>query len=100
MDAEFLMLRARFAYLSVLIVSLRLYSVGETHAIINVCALPPRESCNKRVSLESLYGICVVCFALLGSPKADITFPKASKPELIEMPSFARSPTAEVRLSY
>jgi hypothetical protein len=29
-----------------------------------------------------------------------MTFPSASKPVLIEMPSFARSPTALVRFSY
>jgi len=62
--------------------------------------LPPNESCNNRVSLESRYGTCVVCLALLGSPKADITFPNASNPELIDIPSFARSPTAADLFSY
>lgn len=35
----------------------------------------------------------------VASPKADITFPSDSKPELIEIPSLARSPVAPVRLS-
>jgi hypothetical protein len=44
--------------------------------------------------------MCVVCFALFGSPKADITFPSASKPELIDIPSLARSPTAADLFNY
>ena len=32
-------------------------------------------------------------------PKALITLPKAKRPQLMEMPSFARSPVAPVRLS-
>ena len=39
------MLRARLAYLSVLSDSSRLTSAGDTHAIITVRELPPRESC-------------------------------------------------------
>lgn len=35
-----------------------------------------------------------------GSPRAEITFPRARSPLLIEMPSFIRSPAAAVRLSY
>lgn len=33
-------------------------SDGETAQIIANLALPPRESCSKKVSLESLYGMC------------------------------------------
>jgi hypothetical protein len=33
------------------------------------------------------------------SPSAEMTFPSANKPQLIEMPSFARSPVAPVRFS-
>lgn len=42
------------------------------NGIINVWAFPPRESCNRRVSFESRYGICVICLALLISPRAEI----------------------------
>ena len=37
---------------------------------------PPKESCSRRVSLESLYGTWLPFFSL--SPKAEITLPKAS----------------------
>ena len=44
--------------------------------------LPPNESANKRVSLESLYGICFL-FEL----KASITLPKAVNDKFIFFPS-------------
>jgi hypothetical protein len=98
--ALFLMFRARFAYLSVFTVSPAFHSAGLTHAIMSVCALPPRESCSRRVSLESRYGTCDMCaLAREGSPRAEMTFPRARRPELMEMPSLTRSPAAAVRFS-
>ena len=47
---------ALLAYFSVLRVSSRLASAGEMQATITVRELPPRESCNRRVSFESRYG--------------------------------------------
>ena len=44
-------------------------------ATITVLVLPPNESYNNRVNLESLYGIC---YDLL-SIKADITLPNVVK---------------------
>lgn len=58
---------------------------------------PPKESWRSLVSLESLYGTWRARFDL--SPRADITFPRASKPQLMEIPSLARSPVAPVRFS-
>ena len=52
---------------------------GETVAIITVLELPPRESCNKRVNIESLYGIKPP----LPSTKEEMTFPKAVRERLI-----------------
>eukprot|EP00123_Amoebidium_parasiticum_P014693 comp22602_c0_seq1/m.34666 comp22602_c0_seq1/g.34666 ORF comp22602_c0_seq1/g.34666 comp22602_c0_seq1/m.34666 type:complete len:333 (+) comp22602_c0_seq1:1550-2548(+) len=95
--ALFLMLRALFAYLSVLRVSGSLMSAGDMHAIISVRLLPPRESCNSLVSFESLYGTWPPLLA--SSPRALMTLPRASSPELIAMPSLARSPVAPVFLS-
>ncbi|CAG8697773.1 33106_t:CDS:2 [Gigaspora margarita] len=37
-----------------------------------ISTFPPRESCNRHVSFESQYGICVICLALLISPRAEI----------------------------
>lgn len=44
--------------------------------------------CNNLVSLESLYGMCV----LLPSTKADITLPKVERDKLIFVASFSLSP--------
>lgn len=52
--------------------------------------LPPNESYNKRVNLESLYGICYD----FPSTKADITFPNAESDKLILVASFNLSPVA------
>lgn len=94
----FLIFRARLAYFKVLSVSRKLESEGETHAIISVCELPPSESCSSRVSLESLYGMWTDF--LDSSPNALMTLPSASRPELMEMPSRARLPSALVRFNY
>ena len=51
------------------------------------------------MSFESRYGMCVTDRALAGSPRAEMTLPSACRPELIDMASLARSPTAAVRLS-
>jgi hypothetical protein len=52
----FLMRQARLAYLRVLLVSSKLVSLLDTQAMSTVRLLPPRESCSRRVSLESLVG--------------------------------------------
>ena len=51
------------------------------------------------MSFESRYGMCVTERALAGSPRAEMTLPSACRPELMDMASLARSPTAAVRLS-
>lgn len=61
-------------------------------AIIIVFVLPPKLSCSRRVSLESLYGTCL----LFPSTRADITFPKALSERLIFEASLSLSPTDPV----
>lgn len=46
--------------------------------------LPPKESYNNLVNLESLYGTCL----LFPSTKAEITLPRAVKDKLIFIASF------------
>lgn len=48
---------------------------GDIIAIKVVLQLPPKESSNKRVIFESLYGIWA--FGYFDSVKAEITFPNA-----------------------
>ncbi len=57
-------------------------------AIITVLELPPRESCNKYVNLESLYGT----WDLFPSTKADITFPNAESERFIFVASNSLCP--------
>lgn len=57
--------------------------------------LPPSESCNNLVSLESLYGIWWV----LPSTKAEITFPRALRERLILVAYFIPYPVAPVLLA-
>ena len=64
--------------------SSKLEVAGLIHAIIKVLEFPPKESDNKRVNLESLYGICLVFLFL--SPSAEMTFPRAKSPELMLIP--------------
>ena len=73
--------RARLAYLSVLSVSSRSASPGDTHASIIVFELPPSESCSSRVSFESRYGtwLCL-------SQRALMTLPSAKAVEAISRP--------------
>lgn len=61
---------------------------------ITVFEFPPKESCNKRVNLEFLYGICV----LFPSTKALITFPRTESERFIFVASFKRIPVACVLL--
>ena len=49
--------------------------------------LPPRESCSRRVSFESRYGMC---FEELSATKDEITFPKADSERFIFVASFRR----------
>ena len=93
------MFLARFAYLSVLRVSSRFASAGEMHATITVLLFPPSESCNSLVSFESRYGTCPPAKRRLSSPSALMTFPSASNPLLIWIPSFRRAPSALVRFA-
>ena len=51
---------------------------------MTVLELPPSESCSNRVSLEFLYGMCV----LLPSTNAEITFPRVERDRLILVASF------------
>lgn len=66
----FWMFLARLAYRSVLSVSSWLQAAGPTLAIMTVRVLPPSESCSRRVSLESRYGMCPLlpstCAAVTG----------------------------------
>lgn len=57
--------------------------------------MPPNESCNNLVSLESLYGIWWV----FPSTKAEMTFPNALKERLIFVAYFIPSPVAPVLLA-
>ena len=59
---------------------------------MTVLVLPPRESCNSRVSLESLYGICED----FPSTNDEITLPNAVSDKLILIPSFNVYPVAPV----
>mmetsp|Transcript_2568 Transcript_2568/g.4731 ORF Transcript_2568/g.4731 Transcript_2568/m.4731 type:complete len:209 (-) Transcript_2568:737-1363(-) len=93
----FLIFLARFAYLRVLSVSSKLVSEGLTHAIISVSLFPPSESCSSRVIFESRNGTWLPL--RFSSPSALMTFPRASSPLLILMPSIMRAPTAPVRFS-
>ena len=63
-------------------------------AIITVFVLPPSESCSRRVSFESRYGMCCD----FPSTSADMTFPSALSERLIFVASFSRSPLACVLL--
>jgi hypothetical protein len=65
---------ARLANFKVWCDSWKASGAGEIMAIIVVLQLPPSESSSKRVSFESLKGMCYL--ALL-SVSAEITLPKA-----------------------
>mmetsp|Transcript_42834 Transcript_42834/g.103442 ORF Transcript_42834/g.103442 Transcript_42834/m.103442 type:complete len:247 (+) Transcript_42834:808-1548(+) len=95
--AVFLIFRALVAYRKVLIVSSILKSAGLTHATMIVRELPPKESCNNLVNLESRYG----GFRLyLGrcSASAETTCPRTNSPLLMLIPSFLLPPSAPVFL--
>ena len=68
---------------------------GETAAIIIVFVLPPNESCNNLVNLESLYGI----WCTFPSTNAEMTFPSALNERLIFVAYFIPSPVAPVLLA-
>mmetsp|Transcript_29607 Transcript_29607/g.66994 ORF Transcript_29607/g.66994 Transcript_29607/m.66994 type:complete len:225 (-) Transcript_29607:513-1187(-) len=89
------MFLALLAYFKVFKLSSELLSTGLTHAIMSVREFPPKLSCSILVSLESRYGTCTECL-FCSSPRADMTFPSASNPEFMLMPSFNRSPSALV----
>lgn len=88
------MFLALFAYLSVLMVSSNWALDGDILAIITVLQLPPNESFNNLVSLESLYGTKNPFFDL--SPRALIQFAKANKERLILAPSLSLRPLFSV----
>eukprot|EP00760_Papus_ankaliazontas_P032813 PhM_4_TR5975/c3_g1_i1/m.58584 len=88
-------------YCSVRSVSSALLDVGATHPMKTVRQFPPRESCSRRVSLDSRYGTwcasccwwwCWVCAS------ARSTFCSARSPALMPMLSLKRSPVLCVRL--
>ena len=56
---SFFIFFALFAYFNVERLSSKLYAEGPILAIITVLVLPPKESCKRRVSWESLYGTWV-----------------------------------------
>ena len=56
MQQRVVVLRTGVTYLSVLLVSSKSISLGLIQLINTVKLLPPRESCNRRVSLLSLQG--------------------------------------------
>mmetsp|Transcript_36114 Transcript_36114/g.118961 ORF Transcript_36114/g.118961 Transcript_36114/m.118961 type:complete len:202 (+) Transcript_36114:2458-3063(+) len=89
--------RARLAYLSVLSVSSMSASLGETHAIISVCALPPSESCSSRVSFESRYGMWPC--RLRASDSEEMTLPSAKSERLMCPVSEAIAPSEHESLS-
>ena len=60
---------------------------------MTVFALPPSESCSKRVSLLSRYGTCVV---FLPSTSAEMTLPSVVRERLILVASLSRWPSAPV----
>ena len=62
---------------------------GETHAIITVLELPPKESYKILVNFESLYGMCLDFLSLV---RAWITLPRAKRPILIFIPSLRVDP--------
>jgi hypothetical protein len=84
------MIFARFAKISVEIVSPRYAREGLTLANSLVFELPPSESFRKKVSLESRNGMYFFFFA--DSTNELITFPSACKDLLILQPSLSRSP--------
>lgn len=87
----FLMFLARLANFTELSVSRKASIAGEIIPIIVVLQLPPNESSNNRVILESLYGICVFY-----SISADITLPKQLNDWLIFFDSSNLRPVAPV----
>ena len=70
-------------------------TAGETQPMKTVLLFPPSESCSIRVSRESRYGTWLPFF--IGSPSTLMTFPSASRPQLMLIASFSRSPVALVR---
>ena len=88
----FLIHFARFTNSSVDNDSYRLLISGDTAAIIDVCALPPKLSRNKNVNLLSRYATCQLRF----DTKDLITLPNADNDLFIVAPSFKRAPVAPV----
>jgi hypothetical protein len=61
-----------------------------------VFELPPKLSCRIRVSLESRYGTNLGLPLVAGSVKAEMTFPKHSRPMFILIPYRIVDPVAPV----
>ena len=93
--ALFLIYFALLAKSRVESVSPTLIKDGETFAIITVLLFPPRESLKMKVSLLSLYGMCLTLPSVC-STRELITFPRADSDLLIIPASLSRSPTAFV----
>ncbi len=64
-------------------------------ATMTVRVFPPRESCRRRVSLESRYGI----WELFPSTSAEMTLPRADKDQFMLVSSLNLSPVAPVLFS-
>mmetsp|Transcript_16904 Transcript_16904/g.36585 ORF Transcript_16904/g.36585 Transcript_16904/m.36585 type:complete len:371 (+) Transcript_16904:2164-3276(+) len=95
----FLMWQARLAYLRVLLVSSKSISLGLMQLMSTVKLLPPRESCSRRVSLESLYGTCPFFLPSTSVDNATMTLPSASRPLLMWVASFSSLPVTPERLT-
>lgn len=78
--------------LSAVHVSCIYFRIGATLTIMHDLLLPPSESCNIRVSLESRYGTRA-CLAF----NASTTLPKTKSEVLIAPDSFKRTPELAVR---
>ena len=90
----FYILRALCAYLSVLRVSSKETKAGLMQAIIYVWVLPPRESFNNLVNLESLYGTNAPFFVV--SARMFMQLPNARRDLLMFAPSYSLSPLFSV----
>ena len=82
---------ARFAKFKVDKVYWKLNAILDTAAIIIVFELPPKESLNKHVSFESLYGMWLRGFSLVN---ALITIPNVVRDLFMFEASFSLSPEA------
>ena len=94
-DALFFIIFARYANFKVDNVSENEPEAGDILAIIKVLELPPNESFNRKVNLESLYLICLYFPSDISTSEL-ITHPNTVRDLLILVASFNLSPAAAV----